>query len=190
MNKEPAFRLGSGSLRGFTLIEIMVVVAIMAVIMGISIPFAWHTLKRDAYNQTMVDLMAVFSNARAQAILQGSESEVVIHKESFEVGAPATLKEPDSKITTTQTQMAQSSHSGRSAHLTENVGIAALRINGVLNSCNGGRHVKFIPNRACDVLNLVVVNLENREMRGINLEVTTGLATIESDPNKLLKMVD
>ena len=190
MNRKGTIRRGSKFLRGFTLIEIMVVVAIMAVIMGISIPFAWHTLKRDAYNQTMADLVAVFSNARAQAILQGSESEVVIHKDSFEVGAPAVLKEPDSKISASQTQMAQSSHSGRSAHLTENVGIAALRINGVSFMQAEEARIKFYPNGTCDELNLVVVNLESREMRGINLEVTTGLASIESDPTKLMKMVD
>ena len=86
--------------------------------------------------------------------------------------------------------MPQCSQSGRSAYLTEWVGVAALKINGVSFMQAEEARVRFFPNGTSDELTLVIVNMQNREMRGLNLEVTTGLATIESDPNKLLKVVD
>ena len=50
-------------------------------------------------------------------------------------------------------------------------------------------HVRFYPNGTCDELRIVLINLENRESRGIFLEVTTGLATIEGNPENLRKEI-
>ncbi|HVV01147.1 MAG TPA: prepilin-type N-terminal cleavage/methylation domain-containing protein [Verrucomicrobiae bacterium] len=174
---------------GFTLIEIMVVVAIMALMMAISVPFAYHALHRDAFNQTLRDIEEIFANARAQAILQGSMAEVVIHKDKFELSAPAGGSTENMNVGSMEAGLAASPHSGRSAQLSEQVGIAALRINGVSLMDADEARVRFYPNGTCDELTLVLINLENRESRGINLEVTTGLVSIESNPDKLAREI-
>src|SRR5207249_11397678 len=63
----------------FTLIEIMIVVAIMAIVMGMSVPFVYHALHREKLHQAIRDVEEVCANARARAIIQGSMAEVVFH---------------------------------------------------------------------------------------------------------------
>jgi prepilin-type N-terminal cleavage/methylation domain-containing protein len=185
----PRHDLAGSPLRAFTLIEIMIVVAIMAMIMAISIPFAYQALRRDAFNQTLRDMEEIFSNARAQAIMQGSMAEVVIHKDKFDLSAPAATTNADTISGHMETSLAASAHSGRSAQLSDKVGIAALKINGVSFMDAEEARVRFYPNGTCDELRIILINMDSREMRGIFLEVTTGLATINSDANKLLKEV-
>jgi prepilin-type N-terminal cleavage/methylation domain-containing protein len=176
--------------RGFTLIEIMVVVGIMAVVMAISIPFAYHALHRDAFNQTLRDIEEILANARAQAILQGSMAEVIIRKDTFSLSAPVSN---DAKAAGSgnpmEASLSASPESGRSARLSEKVGVAALKINGVSFMDADEAHVKFYPNGTSDELRMVMINLDNNETRGLFLEVTTGLATIESDRNKLSREI-
>jgi prepilin-type N-terminal cleavage/methylation domain-containing protein len=175
--------------RGFTLIEIMIVVAIMAIVMAISIPFAYKALRRDAFNQALRDMEEIFANARAQAIMQGSKAEVIIHKDKFDLSAPAATTNSDTISGHMEANLAASAHSGRSTQLTDKVGIAALKINGVSFMDAEEARVRFYPNGTCDELRIVLINMDNREMRGIFLEVTTGLATINSDTETLLKEV-
>jgi hypothetical protein len=43
--------------------------------------------------------------------------------------------------------------------------------------------VRFYPNGTCDEMTLILVSDKN-EWRKISLEITTGLASVETDPNK------
>src|SRR6266851_341727 len=66
--------------RAFTLIEIMVVVAIIAIVMTIGIPFMKYTfVGGEGIDKAVRDVKEACSHARANAILNGVETDLVIH---------------------------------------------------------------------------------------------------------------
>src|ERR1041385_2624359 len=70
----------------------MVVVAIMAVIMLTSIPFAKQAMHREALTQAVLDVQEVCGKARERAIFQGSMANVVFNAKDATMavgGAPA-----------------------------------------------------------------------------------------------------
>jgi len=62
--------------RGFTLVELMIVVLIMGVILGISIPTFRSILKKAPLEQAISDVEAACRNARAKAIIDNRVMEV------------------------------------------------------------------------------------------------------------------
>jgi prepilin-type N-terminal cleavage/methylation domain-containing protein len=169
----------------FTLIEIMIVVAIIGSIMAMSIPFARDALHKEALNKAIDDVREVCENARTLAILRGSMTEVVFHGKDgrFEVvGAGAGE----------QKNTGGPPASGMSGQLGDDLAFAALRINGVdilkLSEADVAR-VRFYPNGTCDELRLVLLRSSTGESRGLFLEITTGLVTFESDRWKLAQEV-
>jgi type II secretion system protein H len=64
--------------RGFTLIEIMIVIGIMAVVMAISIPQMYRTVEKDSIRRATQDVLDVFQRARTQAIVNGKPVQLVI----------------------------------------------------------------------------------------------------------------
>jgi prepilin-type N-terminal cleavage/methylation domain-containing protein len=77
--------------RGFTLVEIMVAVGIMAVIMTIAIPTLFQNMHPDSMRKAVKDVMTICSDARARAILDGATMEVRIRPgdRTFSVGPAA-----------------------------------------------------------------------------------------------------
>jgi prepilin-type N-terminal cleavage/methylation domain-containing protein len=170
--------------RGFTLIELMIVMAIVGIVMVIGIPSfvkVWH---KDALRKSVADVVEVCSHARARAILQGSVSEVVFHAKDgrFEV-VSAVSQSGEGNSAPVPSNPAASS--GLSGQLPEDVGVAKLSINGVSSMESEIAKVRFYPNGTCDDLRLILMRPDTREARGIFLEVTTGLADVETDGNKL-----
>src|SRR5438046_5050138 len=85
--------------RAFTLIELMVVVAIMAIVMTIAIPTIYQQLHPESMRKAVSDVMEACSHARARAILEGVQTDLVIRPgdRQFEVvvgsSAPASAPE-------------------------------------------------------------------------------------------------
>lgn len=69
---------GAGGARGFTMIEIMIVIALMAVIMAIGVPTIFRSMHRTPMQQAVADLQQACRTARITAILRGQTAEVVI----------------------------------------------------------------------------------------------------------------
>lgn len=67
---------------GFTLLELMVVVFIIAIIMGMSIPNLSAKIRRDPLSQAVYDFVEACRNAREISILSGRTMEVRITPES------------------------------------------------------------------------------------------------------------
>ena len=63
----------------FTLIEIMVVVAIMGLILAAGIPSLYGIFHKEGLRKSMSDLMDTCNSARRAAIMSGKDAELVIH---------------------------------------------------------------------------------------------------------------
>ena len=55
----------------------MVVVAIMAIVLAMGVPLVYQLGHKEPMRKATADLVELFSNARAQAILQNTRTEVV-----------------------------------------------------------------------------------------------------------------
>jgi prepilin-type N-terminal cleavage/methylation domain-containing protein len=75
MPARPGLRPGG---RAFTLIELMIVIAIMAVVMSLSIPTFYRSLEKDTIRKATRDILDVCADARAQAIISGRPCDLVI----------------------------------------------------------------------------------------------------------------
>lgn len=170
----------------FTLIEIMIVVAIMGVVLTMGVPIVYKTWHKPPMSEAIADLVRVCSHARALAILQGKEVDVMFHPREgrFEVaatGAPAS-PQPAAPFPAAA-GAAPVSGFGLSARLSEKILIEMMDINKLPHEFRDDEvaRVRFFPNGTCDELTLILVSDQN-ERREITLEITTGLASVESDP--------
>jgi len=75
------------SRRAFTLIEIMIVVAIIAIIMAISIPSIYQQIHQDSIRKAVQDVTEACFEARSAAIMSGQTAEL-----SIMLNPPRTIK--------------------------------------------------------------------------------------------------
>ena len=177
----------------FTLIEIMIVVAIMGVVLTMGVPIVYKAWHKAPMSKAVSDIVEVCSHARALAIMQGKQVDVVFHPKEgrLEVGSPVVITASQSGAQGSAsipqqappTSTAAVSGAGLSAQLSEKVLIELMDINKLPHEFRDDdvAHVRFFPNGTSDELTLVLVSDQN-ERREITLEVTTGLASVESDP--------
>jgi prepilin-type N-terminal cleavage/methylation domain-containing protein len=159
----PPFVIRHSSLAdAFTLIEIMVVVAIMGIIIAAGIPSLYGMLHKEGLRKATSDVLETCQSARAAAIMSGSTTELVFHP----------------KDGTCETGESGGGY-GAWAHSAkfENCTIEMLDVN--LHECKDFDIVKvrFFPNGTCDEMTLVLHSDKN-EWRKISLELTTGLASL------------
>jgi prepilin-type N-terminal cleavage/methylation domain-containing protein len=180
----------------FTLIEIMIVVGIMGVVLTMGVPIVYKAWHKAPMSKAISDIIEVCSHARAQAIMQGREVDVVFHPKEgrLEVGsAPAPTPaqpSPNTRQAPQRVPVFPSSHtpsagSGLSAQLSDKILIEMMDINKLPHEFRDDdvARVRFFPNGTCDELTLILVSDQN-ERREITLETTTSLANVESDPRR------
>ena len=164
--------------RGFTLIEIMLVVGIMGIFLIAGIPSLYRFLHRQGFPRTINDIIEVCSNARARAIMQSSTTEIIFHplEGHCELSGAAPSAGTGEKT--------PSSLSGAvSAQFSAGVTLEMLDVNETEYKEAETAIVRFFPNGTCDEMTLILRSDKN-EWRKISLEVTTGLVNIESDPQQ------
>jgi len=148
--------------RAFTLIEIMVVVAIMGIILAAGVPSLYGFLHKAGLRKTTTDIVETCQSARAYAILSGQTAELTFHPRDGTCEAAAT-----------------GGGYGSWAHSAkiEDCTIEMLDVN--LQECKEFDTVKvrFFPNGTCDEMTLVLRSSHN-EGRKITLEITTALPTV------------
>jgi prepilin-type N-terminal cleavage/methylation domain-containing protein len=171
---------------GFTLIEIMVVVGIMAIVMTMSVPIVYKTWHKEALTKAVTDIVEVLSTARARAILKSTKTEVIFHPKEgrLEVSGAGGSKPSDySGGGMVEVNMAGSSSSGTSAQLSNRVQFEMLDVNLTEYRDADEAKVRFYPDGRCDELTIILLS-DGGERREISLELTTSLANVESDPLK------
>ncbi|MBC8096218.1 MAG: prepilin-type N-terminal cleavage/methylation domain-containing protein [Akkermansiaceae bacterium] len=154
--------------RGFSLIEIMVVVGVIAIITVTGAPTLIKVLRKEGFRKTVSDVMDVCSSARARAILKGQVTEVVFQPQERTCAVAG-----------------GGVHGGwaSSAVFDDSARVEMLDVNlREYKDANTAR-VRFFPNGTCDEMTLILVSDKN-EWRKISTEITTGLASLESDPTK------
>jgi prepilin-type N-terminal cleavage/methylation domain-containing protein len=190
---------------GFTLIELMVVVAIMAIVMTIAIPFLHMAVdNHKGMNGALRDVQEVCGTARDWAILQQTTQELRIRPRDgvFEVGVatpestpdPGRLSSPDlnggewrmqdNAFPSTRPSAGKPSGGSVSVRLPAGVVIEGLGINGEDWTEDEVARVQFRPNGTCDEMSVVLSKTDSNEKRNIWLEVATGLPQVETDPQK------
>jgi prepilin-type N-terminal cleavage/methylation domain-containing protein len=176
---------GRAPLRAFTLMEIMIVVGIMGIALTMGVPLVWKVWHKAPMNKAISEMVELCSTARARAILQGVQTQLVLHGNggiTIEGGAGSA---PATVTGVLSPGMPASSSGGptTSTHLPDGVAIFKFLVGGVDCMQLESARVRFFPNGTCDdfVMQLVSDRAERVE---ISLEVTTSLASVERDWGK------
>ena len=169
--------------RAFTLIEIMIVVAIIGLIAAMGVPAILQTLRKEGMRRAVTDVQQMLGDARARAIFSERNIQVVFHpaEKRLEIadapadaspaplaGAPANNSESTPRPPLPITQ--------GSVVLPDNVDIAMLDINLLDFGASDVARVRFFPNGTCDELTLVLHSGD--EWKKITLEFSTALASV------------
>jgi len=169
---------------GFSLIEIMVVVGIMGLIALIGIPSIYQMAKKEGMRRAVTDMKDVLGNARAKAILSGSEVQLKFYpaENRFEItgGAPAPTSNPETAPAAPSEASTPSPNQITSGSLPADISFGMLQVNLMNYRESEWTRVRFFPNGTSDELRLVLTS-DKGEARGLELEPTTGLARIVSD---------
>jgi prepilin-type N-terminal cleavage/methylation domain-containing protein len=170
MNWIPLSRARWGQ-RGFTLIEIMIVVAILGIILGISLPAIHKQRKTAPMTQTVKSLREVSSHARARAIFSGQRVQMVFrpYERTFSLsgGGGASLPKGGAGKEV-------------SGEIHDDVRVEMLDINLMDFRDQELAVVNFHPNGTCDELIIILASPDTRR-RTLIWEVTTGLSRVLSE---------
>jgi len=175
----------------FTLLELLVVVAIMAIVMTISVPFVRTAVDGGkGMTRAVKDIQEACSHARAMAILQQTTTELIIRPGDgvFEVGRSGSGTSPgylQHERTTSEDEYrpAAKTGGGFSAKLPAGIVIEGLGVNGEDWTLDSVARVRFYPNGTSDEMSVVLLSDQN-ERRNLWLEVVTGLPELETDAHK------
>jgi type II secretion system protein H len=167
--------------QGFTLIEIMVVVALMGLIATMAIPNIYQITKKEGMRRAVSDLIEVCSNARAQAILRGAAVDVIFHpvERRFEVvgvATPAASTHLEGKADAAKPAPPPSPGTGLAGVIPDDIVLEMLDVNLLEYSQSEWTRVRFYPNGTSDEMT-IIFRSNKGDFRKITLEPTTGLAT-------------
>lgn len=183
------------SQRGFTLLEVMIVVGIAALILAISVPFVERTIKRDAIYKAVHVVEDAILNARATAIFNNTATDLIIRPQdhSFQVRAssPAasmTSRSGDDALddgeaggrggTGRVRDFSRHAPKPYSGTLEEDVVIDLLDVNFEEFRDEEEARVRFHPNGTSDEFT-IVMTIGSTARRKITLDVVTALPTLE-----------
>jgi len=163
----------------------MIVVGIMGLIALIGIPSIYQMAKKQGMRRAVTEMKDVLSNARAKAILSGSEVQLKFYpiEKRFEItGGTSAPTNPDSAPTPSAEASTPSPNQISSGTLPEDISFGMLVVDGVNYLESDWTRVRFFPNGTCDELRLVLEQPGTDEIRGIELETTTSFIKMTTSP--------
>jgi prepilin-type N-terminal cleavage/methylation domain-containing protein len=183
--------------RGFTLIEILVVLGILSIILGIGLPAVFSTIRKGPMRQAVSDLQEGFLKARMLAILTGKPAELAINASdgSMQVREVSETKGEGSAMSDAggaaekpaEPSAAEDGEEGEggaprpiagglpsfSAKLDSSVSFKQLVINLRDVGDEPDAAIRFYPNGTSDAL-MATLFSESGEERSVTLEIMTG----------------
>jgi prepilin-type N-terminal cleavage/methylation domain-containing protein len=189
--------------KAFTLVELLVVVAIIGIFMGVGIPTLHRRLNPDSIEQAVKDMLEACNHARAYAILQSVPVDLVLDGETGTIalqpaggsmtGPPSDLDaapmeseiEFEEQPRTAPGKAVAGETLNFSAKLSDAIAIELLEVSFEDQLQYTAARVRFYPNGTCDDMKMLLWHQESGARRLITTEVTTGLADVESDLNKM-----
>jgi prepilin-type N-terminal cleavage/methylation domain-containing protein len=168
--------------RGFTLIEIMIVLSILAIVLATGVPSLLRSLEKEGLRKAQSDLVEACSHARAQAILSGVPMELVIRAEGNQVSvqplsAVAAMKSESESENFEAATPPKAAPKNFSARLDEDIGIRLLYVNFKDHMESSEARVRFFPNGTSDEFTIMFFSPQGE--RKLSLDIVTGLADVE-----------
>lgn len=168
----------------FTLIEIMIVCAIIGIVMTMAAPAIYRRLHPESMQKAVNDVLDACREARAHAILQAVPVELVIRGEDAQIsvqpvsggdrgGVGLASSFPD------EPAPAASGASLFTARISDRIAIELLEVNFQDQMEFEEARVRFYPNGTSDEFRMLLVRPETQERRLISLEVVTALADFD-----------
>lgn len=169
--------------RAFTLVEIMVVIAIIAIIMAAGVPSMSRALARDDLGRAMKDTIEGCKTARDRAILQGIPWAFVVKNTGELTVEPAPQElhrgRPEAMTEDAGTEPKQappsSPYSGFPRKLGEDVMVQLIDVNFVDHMEAPEAKVRFFPNGTSDEFTIVFA--WKGKQRTVMVDIVTGQAT-------------
>lgn len=177
--------------RAFSLVEILVVLAILGIVATVGIPAVFHAVQKGPMRQATSDLVEACQNARMTAILLGTPAELVINAVEGSLAVRSVEATPlptEDSLPTEDLEVTPGDEgtSGRRvaqlppfrANLPESVAFKQLVVNlqDLMDSTEA--RVRFYPNGTCDAFTATLLS-EHNEERTLTLEITTGRELLE-----------
>lgn len=188
MNTRPARNAAPRRAAAFTMIEIMIVLAIIAIVITAGVPTMWRAMQKNDLSRAVNDVMEGCKLARDRAILQGIPYEFVLSAEGEMKIAPARVRDinPASEATPAPAIVADTleeapkpvdppstSFSGFPRKLGEDVMIQLIDVNFVDQMDAPEARVRFFPTGTSDHFT-VVLNFKGQQ-RTVDLDIVTGI---------------
>ena len=164
--------------RAFTMIEVMVVVAIMTLVLAMGIPAIYSAMHRDPLTQTVVDVCEACRRARSQAILSGNVVAMRIYPQDRRItvdAPPSPAPKPD-EVKDAEPANATAA-AGFSVNIPDDLKIEMLDVN-FLNCLSwDAATVYFNANGTSDEFN-IILHAGTGEARRITLDITTATPVV------------
>jgi type II secretory pathway pseudopilin PulG len=167
--------LSSRPVSAFTLIEIMLVVALIALISTTAIPTIYQLSKKEGMRRAVQDLLDVCENARAQAVFSGKAVAIVFYplERRFGIsGSPMASVDPATGEAAAGPAAAPGT--GLTGVMPDDIALEMLDVNQLEYKDSETAVVWFYPNGTCEELT-VNYRSEKGEFRWIKLEPATSM---------------